>query len=179
MKVKKKSGFSLLLKRSFLVAVLVLSFYYFCPRSALPDNAKIDLIIVYKSKRKLVVYSKEKIVKTYSIALGKNPIGDKQFEGDLKTPEGIYFIQDKNPNSGYYKNLGISYPNKKDIEKAKKIGKPVGGDIKIHGLKNKMGFIGKFHRWTDWTLGCIALTNDEVEELYNYVPIGTKIEILP
>lgn len=118
-------------------------------------------------------------MKTYTISLGGNPIGDKEYEGDKKTPEGIYYINDKNPNSGYHKNLGISYPNKKDIEQAKKLGKPVGGDIKIHGLKNRTGVIGKLHRWFDWTLGCIALTNNEMDELYYSVPIGTKIEILP
>ena len=73
--------------------------------------------------------------------------------------------------------MGISYPNESDIENAKKIGKPAGGDIKIHGLKNKLGFIGKFHRWFDWTMGCIAVTNEEIDELFATVPIGTKIEI--
>lgn len=78
-----------------------------------------------------------------------------------------------------YKNLGISYPNKQDIEVSKNLGKPPGGNIKIHGLTNGAGFIGKFQRWFDWTAGCIALTDQEVEELYNTVEIGTKIEIKP
>ena len=163
----------------FLLSFIGLFLYYFYPDEKLPLDAKIDSILVYKSKRALLVYSKGKLLKTYTIALGTNPIGDKEFEGDKKTPEGVYYINDKNSNSGYHKNLGISYPNEKDIEEAKKIGKPVGGDIKIHGLRNKTGIISKFHRWFDWTLGCIALTDEEVDELYNSVPIGTKIEILP
>jgi len=97
--------------------------------------------------------------------LGRNPVGHKEFEGDKKTPEGIYTINDKNPNSGYYKNLGVSYPNAQDIENAKKLGKPAGGDIKIHGIRNYCGIIGKFQRWADWTYGCIAPTNREMEEI--------------
>ena len=104
---------------------------------------------------------------------------DKEFEGDKKTPEGLYINNDKNPNSGYHKNLGISYPKKDNIENAKRLGKPTGGDVKIHGLRNKTGFISKFHRWSDWTLGCIAVTDEEIDELYNAVKIGTKIEIKP
>lgn len=153
--------------------------YYFYPEQKLSSTIKIDLLVVYKSKRKLMVYSNGQLIKSYKISLGKNPIGDKEFEGDKKTPEGIYFINDKNPNSGYYKNLGISYPNEQDIEFSKKLGKPTGGDVKIHGLRNGIGFIGKFQRWYDWTAGCIALTDQEVEELYNTVDIGTKIEINP
>ena len=127
----------------------------------------------------MLVYSKEKLLKTYSIAIGRKPIGAKQFEGDKKTPEGMYYINDKNPYSGWHKNLGISYPNAADRKRAKQLGKATGGDIKIHGLQNKRGFIGKFHRWNDWTLGCIAVTDDEVDELYRAVKIGTPIEIKP
>jgi murein L,D-transpeptidase YafK len=165
---------------------LVLSFllfglavYYFYPEEKLPAHTTINRLVVFKSKRKLLAYSNEKLVKTYSISLGRQPIGDKEFEGDKKTPEGLYYINDKNPNSGYHKNLGISYPNKDDIKQAKRLGKPTGGDVKIHGLKNKTGFIGKFHRWFDWTLGCIAVTDEEVDELYHAVNIGTEIEIKP
>lgn len=138
-----------------------------------------DSIIVYKSKRQLLVFSKGELLKTYKISLGKNPIGDKEFEGDKKTPEGVYSIIDKNTNSRFYKNLGLSYPNTEDIEMAKRFGKPTGGNIKIHGIQNGLGFVGKFQRLFDWTAGCIALTNNEMDELYNSVPIGTKIEIRP
>ncbi|MEI7596148.1 MAG: L,D-transpeptidase family protein [Bacteroidota bacterium] len=163
----------------FILLTTTLFVYYFYPESQLSSNIKIDSIVICKSKRELLAYSNGRLIKTYKVSLGKNSIGDKEFEGDKKTPEGIYYINAKNPNSGYYKNLGISYPNEQDIEYSRKLGKPTGGDIKIHGLRNGIGFIGKFQRWFDWTAGCIALTNKEVDELYNNVEIGTKIEIIP
>jgi len=156
-----------------------LTVYYFYPENKLPAGVRIDKLVVHKSKRKMSAYSGGQLIKTYKISLGKEPVGDKQFKGDKKTPEGLYFINDKNPNSSCHKNLGISYPDKADIEKAKRLGKPTGGDIKIHGLMNGTGFIGKFHRWQDWTLGCIAVTDQEIDELYHAVKIGTPIEIKP
>ncbi|GAA4053509.1 L,D-transpeptidase family protein [Flavobacterium chungnamense] len=153
--------------------------YYFYPEYQLPKNSKIDAMIVYKSKHQLLAFSKGKLIKTYTISLGRNPVGAKEYEGDQKTPEGMYSIHDKNPNSGWHKNLGISYPNQNDMAKAKRLGKPAGGDIKIHGLKNRKGYIGKFHRWQDWTLGCIAVTNTEIDELYAAVSVGCTIEIKP
>lgn len=153
--------------------------YYFYPEPKLPAGITIDKLVVYKSKRQLLAYSNGQLIKTYHVSLGGQPAGDKEFEGDEKTPEGIYFINDKNPNSGYHKNLGISYPNDNDLAYSKNLNKPAGGDIKIHGLRNYTGFIGKFHRWSDWTLGCIAVTNDEIDELYDAVKIGTPIDIRP
>jgi len=164
---------------TFLLLMAAIAGYYVYPEQKLASDVKIDSLVVYKSKRALLAYSKGQLMKTYTISLGKNPIGDKEFEGDKKTPEGVYFINAKNPNSGYYENLGISYPNEQDIAYSKKMGKPAGGDVKIHGLRNGTGFIYKFQRWNDWTAGCIALTNPEVEELYNSVDIGTCIEIKP
>lgn len=125
------------------------------------------------------VYSEGMLLKTYRISLGKNPVGHKQFEGDCKTPEGIYSIDGRNPNSAFHKNLGISYPNENDLEKAKRLEKPAGGDIKIHGLRNGRGYISKFHRWKDWTAGCIAVTDIEIDELYDAVKIGAEIQIYP
>ncbi|MBP7850514.1 MAG: L,D-transpeptidase family protein [Lentimicrobiaceae bacterium] len=159
--------------------ILGLGVYYYYPEDKLPAGSQIDNIIIYKSKRQLLVYSNEQLLKTYRISLGRQPIGGKEFEGDKKTPEGNYYINAKNPYSGYHKNLGISYPDKEDIEYAKRYGKQAGGDVKIHGLRNKTGFIGKFHRWYDWTLGCIAVTNEEMDELYRAVNIRTRIEIKP
>lgn len=152
--------------------------FYFWPEKSLDTSKKIDKIKVIKHERKLIVISNGEELKTYRISLGKEPIGKKEFEGDKKTPEGIYYINDKNPNSGYHLNLGVSYPNAEDRKHAEKNNKSPGGLIKIHGLKNGFGFIGKFHRLFDWTLGCIAVTNNEIEELYENVPIGTEIEIL-
>ncbi len=153
--------------------------YNLFPEQKLPGVNKIDSLVILKSKRQLLAYSEGTVIKTYKISLGKNPVGPKQCEGDKRTPEGSYVIFDKNPNSGYHKNLGISYPNEQDIERHKGNKEPIGGEIKIHGLKNGLGFIGKFQRWVDWTAGCIAMTNDEVDELYKSVPIGTKILIKP
>ena len=169
-------------KNFFLVLVLFVSgtaVWYYYPESRLPKKQKIDFLRVSKSKREMIAYYKDSIVQRYKISLGDSPIGHKKFEGDEKTPEGVYTIFNKNPNSGYFKNLGISYPNSKDKSNAEKLGKPPGGDIKIHGLPNNQEYIGKFHRWKDWTNGCIAVTNEEMEELYNAVIMGSKINISP
>ncbi|MBC7552507.1 MAG: L,D-transpeptidase family protein [Taibaiella sp.] len=136
-------------------------------------------MIVYKAKRKLLVFNNGTLLKTYSIALGKNPVGRKEYEGDFKTPEGAYTIYAKNPNSTYHKNLGISYPNALDKANAAFAGRPTGGDIKIHGCNKKLSFIGRLHRRVDWTHGCIALTDDEIDELYAHVQVGTRINIYP
>nr|WP_276899689.1 L,D-transpeptidase family protein [Pedobacter kyonggii] len=162
-----------------LLLVIAATIYNLYPEQKLPSNTEIDYIIVKKSNRQLLAYSKQKLIKTYQISLGDSPVGHKEFEGDEKTPEGVYVINAKNPNSSYHKNLGVSYPNKKDIAKAKLLSKDPGGDIKIHGIRNNLGFIGKFQRFFDWTNGCMALTNNEVDELFYAVNIGTKIEIRP
>jgi murein L,D-transpeptidase YafK len=143
------------------------------------ENKIITSIVVHKKLRKMTVYNGNEELKSYKISLGKTPEGHKQFEGDNKTPEGIYVIFDKNPNSAYHKNLGISYPNEKDVAFAKKQGKQPGGEIKIHGLPNGKSELGKIHLLSDWTAGCIAVTSDEIDELYKHVEIGIPIEILP
>jgi len=171
--LSKAVGFTMLFSLLGMIA------YYFYPEDKLQAGTEIDKLVVYKSKRQLLAYAKGHLVKTYTVSLGKEPVGDKEFEGDKKTPEGLYFISDKNPNSGYHKNLGISYPNQEDIAAANRLGKPTGGDVKLHGLRNHTGFINKFHRWYDWTLGCIAVTDEEIDELYSAVKIGTPIEINP
>lgn len=161
-----------------LLLIAVAVFFGFCQLDKPIDKTvHIDKILVEKSKRKLHLFSGEKIIKSYNISIGRNPIGHKEFEGDKKTPEGNYFINDKNPNSGYYKNLGVSYPNEKDIENAKSIGKSPGGQIKIHGLKNGLGWISRFHLLLDWTAGCIAVTNKDIDEIYDIIEIGIAIEI--
>lgn len=143
-------------------------------------KGKVNLIVVEKSKRQLSVYNNHEKLKTYKISLGKNPIGHKQFEGDGKTPEGIYYIDGKNPKSRYFLNLGISYPNEKDKEYAAKYNKSAGGDIKIHGLPNGFSMAKPlFDIYGDWTQGCIAVSNEDIAELYEIIDIGTKIEIKP
>ena len=144
------------------------------------ENIKIDLIVVEKAKRILSIYDNESLIKSYKISLGKNPVGHKQFEGDSKTPEGVYYIDGKNPKSKYFLNLGISYPNEKDKEYAASHKKSAGGDIKIHGLPNGFSLAKPlFNIYGDWTQGCIAVNNEDMAELYNIIDIGTKIEIKP
>jgi murein L,D-transpeptidase YafK len=162
-----------------IIVIAIFGVFQFMSQSKpLDPNLAIDKIIVIKHKRILQVLAGDSVLKTYHISLGRVPVGHKEFEGDKKTPEGLYYIDDKNPNSAYHKNLGISYPNEKDIEHAKSIGKSPGGDIKIHGIPNTMKDTEK-PLLKDWTFGCIAVTNAEMDELYEYVKIGTPIEIKP
>jgi murein L,D-transpeptidase YafK len=153
--------------------------YYFLPETKLPADSKIDELIVSKSQRTMEAYSNGQLIKIYKISLGQNPFGNKEHQGDKRTPEGKYTINDKNPNSGFHKNLGVSYPNAMDKKQAEQKGLDPGGDIKIHGLRNGIGFIGKFHRLFNWTAGCMAVTDDEIDELYNAVDLGTTIVIKP
>jgi murein L,D-transpeptidase YafK len=165
---------------TFVLIVLALVVYCILPDKRSPPSAlRYDLLKVEKSKRLLHAFSGGKCIKTYRIALGQQPVGHKEFEGDGKTPEGTYQISLKNRNSRFHKSLGISYPDKKDIEHARQLGKPPGGDVMIHGLMNRFAFLGKRHRMQDWTLGCIAVTNEEIDELFYAVNIGTPIEIKP
>ena len=145
----------------------------------LPTGAKIDKIVVYKSARELKVFQNGKELKTYRVALGPNPIGPKQFQGDGKTPEGTYRVDGKNPASAYHKNLGLSYPNATDRAFAAKHGGSPGGDIKIHGLGKWFGHLGTYHYMYDWTAGCIAVTDEEIDEIYAATAVGTPVEIDP
>ena len=127
---------------------------------ALPADSEIAKLVVRKADREMDAYDAQGgLLKTYPVALGFNPAGHKQFEGDGKTPEGRYIINDRNPNSGYHKNLGVSYPNDADRAYAAAQGKSAGGNIKIHGMRNGMGAIGAQHLHRDWMHGCIAATS--------------------
>lgn len=145
----------------------------------LTSNSPIDKIVVIKSKRTLMIYSKNQLVKTYKIALGRQPVGKKQIEGDKKTPEGNYTIWKKGPHAKYHKYLFISYPNISDKKNARKMHKEPGGLIYVHGLNKRYVKFGKFHILKNWTDGCIAVTNEEIDELYKFIKVGTKIEIRP
>lgn len=152
--------------------------YYIYPDATLPKNTKIDAIIVFKSKRELQIFFQKKLIKTYKVALGANPIGHKHFEGDEKTPEGSYSIY-KLKTSIAYKSLHINYPKPKDENYAKIHSKKPGGDICIHGIKNGFSFVHKFHRFYNWTDGCIALNNKEMDEIYSSVNSKTSVIIKP
>jgi murein L,D-transpeptidase YafK len=144
------------------------------------DNAsKVDLVLVEKSQHILTLLSRGKVQRTYKVALGRSPTGAKEKQGDHKTPEGHYILDRRNTNSRFYKSIHISYPNQQDKEKAQRRGFEAGGDIMIHGLPNGFGWLGSAHRALDWTDGCIAVTDVEMDEIWKLVPDGTAIEIRP
>jgi murein L,D-transpeptidase YafK len=168
--------FPLLVLPTTLAAVF---FYAHHNWNALPANTTIDRIVVAKSARQLSIFRGREKLKSYRIALGRNPIGAKEQEGDMKTPEGVYQIDNRKADSDYHLALHISYPSDDDNTRAAERGVSPGCDIEIHGLPNGHGWIGAFHRRKDWTAGCIALTDEEIEELWRVTPDGTAIEISP
>jgi murein L,D-transpeptidase YafK len=145
----------------------------------LPRDATADRVLVEKSARRLTLMRNGNAFKTYRMALGRAPIGAKEYEGDQRTPEGIYTIDFRKPDSDYHLALHISYPEPRDIDRATAQGLSAGSDIMIHGLPNGRGWIGRFHRRSDWTAGCIAVADFEIEEIYRAVPDGTLVEIRP
>lgn len=145
---------------------------------------EIDRVEVYKSKRLLQVLDDGKVIKIYKMRLGFAPTGHKTTEGDGKTPEGKYVLDWRNPNSQFYKSLHISYPNAHDLAQAKMRGVSAGGDVMIHGsAKNLGGSAGQplygYMPKADWTWGCIAVSNQDMDELWQNVKDGTEIEIFP
>lgn len=136
------------------------------------SGPEVTKIAVFKSQRRLYLLHGRHVLKAYRIDLGFSPVGDKKVEGDGKTPEGLYHIDRRNPNSDYHLSIGINYPNEHDVAEAKKLGKAPGGDIFIHGRGNPVDMLIR-----DWTWGCIAVTNDEIEEIYAMVRDGTPVAI--
>ena len=144
---------------------------------AMAANERADRIVVNESKRELILYRNGNILRSYKVALSRNPTGPKRRKGDSRTPEGDYTISGRNAAGAYHKSLRVSYPNAVDRERARRDGVDAGGDIMIHGLPNGQGFIGASHRLIDWTDGCIAVTNAEIEEIWRLVPNGTPLRI--
>ncbi|WP_299203240.1 L,D-transpeptidase family protein [uncultured Tateyamaria sp.] len=138
------------------------------------NGPDITYIVVNKEARRMYLLNDDKVLKDYVIDLGFAPIGDKFFEGDGRTPEGTYLIDRRNPNSQFHLSLGISYPNARDRAEAAALGKPPGGDIFIHGESSPLK-----RRRSDWTWGCIAVPNREMEDVYSMVRNGTPIQINP
>lgn len=151
------------------------------PPSAPPvsENQTADKVEVFKAKRLMILYQDDKIIRQYRVALGDQPVGPKRFQGDEKTPEGLYYLDYRNPQSRYHLSIHISYPSDKDQQYAGQFNQSPGGDIFIHGLPHKYSFWGKLHRLHDWTDGCIAVTNEEIEEIWKLCPDGIPIMIYP
>jgi len=143
------------------------------------QKGQISKILIEKKERRLSLISKDKVLKSYKIALGGNPNGPKERIGDGKTPEGTYIIDSRNRDSRYHLSLHISYPNEKDKKRSRELGVSPGGNIMIHGLKNGFSWVGESHTAVDWTEGCIAVTDEEIEEIAQSVPNGTPVEIRP
>jgi murein L,D-transpeptidase YafK len=161
--------------RRLLLAVLV-------PLAAIPCQSQThptaDRVLILKSAHTMELLSHGQVLHTYKVALG-DPHGPKMHAGDKKTPEGVYSVDAKNPNSLFHRALHLSYPNATDRAHARKLGISPGGDIEIHGLPKQYAWLGRTQSATDWTTGCIAVSNPEIDEIWDEVPVGTPVEIRP
>ena len=153
--------------------------FRFWPYEPLPTGTKANLILVKKSERTLSLVNDGTVIRSFTIALGRHPDGSKVQEGDGRTPEGRYVIQNRNASSGYFRSLHISYPNAEDVQNAHKLHVSPGGDIMVHGIKNGFGWLGRLHRLVDWTDGCVAVTNEEMRDIWKATTVGIPIEIRP
>ena len=136
------------------------------------NGPEVTRVVVYKKSRAMYLLHNKRVLRRYDIELGFEPTGDKKIAGDGRTPEGHYLIDRRNPDSNFHLSLGINYPSKKDVAEARSLGKDPGGDIFIHGRGNLLTLLRP-----DWTWGCIAVTDDEIEEIYAMVQNGTPISI--
>lgn len=143
-----------------------------------PDQ-KADSVLILKRDHVLELLAGGEVIRSYKVALGTGGLAPKEREGDGRVPEGHYIIDSRNQHSAYYKSLHISYPNTEDRKRAAHLGLPPGGEIMIHGLPNGMGWIGSAHRLRDWTKGCVAVTDQEMDQIWTMVPVGTPVEIRP
>lgn len=161
----------------YLTILLLLTF---APPALVARTAdRADLVVVQKSQRQLQLIAEGRIVRTFPIALGKNPVGHKQYEGDGRTPEGRYLLDWRNPRSRFYKSIHISYPNRQDYERALRRGHVPGHAIMIHGIPNEFSQAPELFEAIDWTEGCIAVSNEAIEEIWRMVSNNTPIEIYP
>jgi murein L,D-transpeptidase YafK len=151
----------------------------FADQTARLSLPKADRVVVLKSERRLVLMRGDFVLKVFPIALGRYPKGHKQYQGDAKTPEGEYLLDFKLKNSQFYRAIRVNYPNARDRAKAQALGKDPGGKIMIHGLPNSMSAERVGHPYIDWTQGCIAVNNKQMDEIWQMVDAGTPIEIHP
>jgi murein L,D-transpeptidase YafK len=146
---------------------------------ASPDLPQVDRIVVHKSRRRLYLMDGGRIVRSYKIALGLEPVGPKQRDGDFRTPEGWYRLARRNPRSDYFLSIQISYPNAGDMERAHTHHWQTGGAIMIHGLPNRLKNSPWYYQHNDWTDGCIAVSDADMVEIWLLTRDGTPIDILP
>ncbi|MDR3772524.1 MAG: L,D-transpeptidase family protein [Terracidiphilus sp.] len=162
------------------VGCLVLSAFGWIPPAPQPTAAeKADSVLILKKDHVLELLAGGKVIRTYKVALGRCGLKPKEREGDGRTPEGHYVIDARNEVSHYHRALHVSYPDAEDSKRAARLGVAPGGAIMIHGLPNGVGWLGATHRVVDWTLGCIAVTDDEIDEIWKMVAVGTPVEIRP
>ncbi|MBV9881169.1 MAG: L,D-transpeptidase family protein [Gemmatirosa sp.] len=148
-------------------------------RTGLAHAGRADSIVVEKAQHRMTLYAGSQALGTFLVAIGKQSTGAKERAGDYRTPEGLYQIDARNPNSRYHLALHVSYPNATDLAHARALGVSPGGDVMIHGLPNGQGNVGAAHREYDWTNGCVAVTDQEIEQIWGAVPVGTPIRIRP
>jgi murein L,D-transpeptidase YafK len=154
--------------------------FRFWPHQPLAAGVTADKILVDKSARTLALLRNGEVIASYRVALGRDPHGPKAQKDDGRTPEGRYVVSARVPNSHFYRALKVSYPNAEDRQRADRMGVPAGDDIMVHGIKNGLGWLGRLHRLVDWTDGCIAVTNEEMHDIWNATARGgIAIEIRP
>lgn len=165
------------MKKSLLI--LLSLFVTACSGAFVPQPPKADFVLVDKSQSRLYLMQRDEVLRSYDVSLGQNPIGHKVQEGDHRTPEGRYMLTYKNLQSSFYKSIRIDYPNEQDIARAVARGVSPGGDIVIHGMPNEVGnYLGPI-KPKNWTQGCVAVRNHEMDEIWGLVDSGTPIEIRP
>jgi len=149
------------------------------PPTSQPLPGKADFVLLLKGPRRLLLLRDNRVLRDYEVALGKNPAGAKRRNGDGRTPEGRYLLDWRIEASRFYRAIHVSYPNEQDKDFARRAGIFPGGGVMIHGLPEGESWVGDAHREFDWTNGCIGLTDDEMDEIWELVDDGTPIEIRP
>ena len=165
--------------RLFTVCAISLLYSLCIAQNAHKPTVHADRVLVLKKERTLQLLSNSSVIHSYKVALGGDPVGPKTMQGDHKTPEGTYVLDSRNAHSHFYKSLHISYPNAQDRATARQKGVSPGGDVFVHGLPNGYAWVGASHRLKDWTDGCIAVTDEEMDQIWLAVADGTPIEIRP
>ena len=160
-------------------AVAVAAAWAIWPLPPLPDGTRADRVVLWKAARTLTLYRGPEAVRSYTVSLGHSPVGPKLREGDGRTPEGDYVLDYRLPDSDFHRALHISYPSPSDTRAARSRGEDPGGQIMLHGMKDGLWFIGRLHTLYDWTDGCVAVTDAEIDEISRVVAVGAPIRIEP